>query len=58
METYLGYESNLEAYMWMNNVTLDDDLSLSLYIVFTTCYVIIISENQRLVRKEFLNNSS
>ena len=36
----------------MDNMTLDNDLGLNLYIISTTYYIVVISENQRLVKKE------
>ena len=51
---YLEYGSSLEAYLWIDNMTLDDNLSLNLYIVPITCYVIIILDGQEEVRSEFL----
>ena len=39
----------------MDNMITEDNLSLSLYIVFTTYYIVVISNNQSLVRiGEFL----
>jgi len=35
-------------------MTLDDNYSLNLYIVLTTCCIAIILENEELVRREFL----
>ena len=35
-------------------MTSDDNFGLNLCVVPTTCYVVIILENQRLVKKEFL----
>ena len=42
----------------MCDVTSDDNLGLNLYIVPTTCHTVIISENQGLVRWEFLYDFS
>jgi len=66
METYLenrcgdpwawmsiwGCESSLEAFLWIDDLTLDDNLGLNLYVVPTTCHVVVISENWGLVRRE------
>jgi len=54
LDEYLRYGSSLEAYLWISNVTLDDDLGLNLYIVPTTCYTVIISESQGFSEKGFL----
>ena len=54
LDEYLRYESSLEAYPWISNVTLDDDLGLNLYIVLTTCYIVIILGSQESSEKRFL----
>ena len=54
MGKYLEYRSSLEVYLWIGNMTLDDNLSLNLCIVPITCYVIIILDGQEEVRSEFL----
>jgi len=51
---YLGCRLSLEAYLWIGNMILGDDLGLNLYVVSTVCYVVIISDNQREVRRGFL----
>ena len=40
----------------MSNITSDNNLDLNLCIIFTTYYIVIISENQKLARREFLDN--
>ena len=40
----------------MDNIILEDNLSLNLYVVLTTCYVVIILEDQSSVRKGLLAN--
>ena len=54
LDEYLRYGSSLEAYPWISNVTLDDDLGLNLYIVLTTCYIVIILGSQESSEKRFL----
>jgi len=41
----------------MYNVILENNLGLNLYVMPIICYVIIISKNQGLVRREFLSSS-
>jgi len=55
---YLRCESSLEAYSWMDNIILEDNLGLNLCIVSTTCCIIIISEDQGLVRRGLLADLS
>ena len=52
MGKYLEYRSSLEVYLWIGNMTLDDNLSLNLCIVPITCYVIL--DGQKKVRSELL----
>ena len=52
MGKYLEYRSSLEVYLWIGNMTLDDNLSLNLCIVPITCYVIL--DGQKEVRSKFL----
>ena len=54
LNKYLECGSNLEAYLWINNVILKDNLNLNLCVIFITCYIVIILENQNLTRKGFL----
>jgi len=54
LSKYLEYGSSLEAYLWIGNMTLDDNLSLNLCIVPITCYVVIISDGQEEVKSKFL----
>ena len=54
---YLDYRSSLEAYLWISNMNLEDNLGLNLYTVLTTCYIVIILDNQNRVRREFSNLS-
>ena len=42
----------------MSNITSDNNLDLNLCIIFTTYYIVIISENQKLARREFLDDFS
>ena len=56
LSKYLGYRSSLKAYLEMGNLTSDDNLDLNLCIISTTYCIIIISENQKLVRKGSLTN--
>ena len=51
LDKYLDFGSNLKAYLQVSNITLDNDLGLNLYIIPTTYYMVVISENQELVRK-------
>ena len=46
LDKYLGCRSNLEAYPWISDLTSDNNLGLNLYIVFTTCYIVIILGSQ------------
>ena len=48
-----GCESSLEASLSMDNLTLDDNLGLNLCVVPTACHIIVISEDQGLVRREY-----
>ena len=54
LSKYLEYRSSLEAFLWISNMILDDDLSLNLYVIPTTCYIVIILNRQREIRSEFL----
>jgi len=51
LDKHLDCRSSLKAYLEMNNITLNDSLSLNLYIMSTACHIVIISENQKLVRR-------
>ena len=44
LDKYLGYKLSLEAYSWIGDVILKDDLGLNLYIVSIICYIVIISD--------------
>ena len=48
----------MKAYLWIDNIILEDNLVLNLYIMFTTCYIIVILEDQKLARRRFLVNLS
>jgi len=43
---YLGCKSNLEAYPWIGNIILDDDLNLNLYVIPTICCMVMISDDK------------
>ena len=57
LNKYLKYELSLKANLWMYNIILENNLGLNLYVMPITCYVIIISKNQGLIRREFLSSS-
>ena len=40
----------------MNNVISEDNHSLNLHVMSTTCHMVIILEDEGLIRKEFLVN--
>jgi len=42
LDKYLDCRSSLEAYLWMDNLTLDDDFGLNLYVISTTYHIIVI----------------
>ena len=48
---HLGCRSSLEAYLEMNNMTLNNNLGLNLYVVSTAYHIVIISDNQKLTRR-------
>jgi len=52
LDKYLDCRSNLEAYLWMNNVISDNNLDLNLYIVLTIYYVVVIPEVEVLKRSK------
>ena len=52
---YLGYGSSIKAYLWIDDVTLEDDLSLNLYIMPTIYHIVIILDGQEGVIREFLS---
>jgi len=43
---YLDCKSNLEAYLWISNIILDDNLSLDLDIVPLIYYIVIILDDK------------
>ena len=43
-----------KLYLQMDNITLDDNLDLNLYIVSNTCHMVITLNSQREVRSKFL----
>jgi len=51
LDKYLSCKSSLEAYLWISNMTLNNNLGLKLYVMLITYYMIIISGNQELVRR-------
>jgi len=51
LDEYLDYRSSLEAYPWMDNLTLDDDFGLNLYVIPTTYYIIVILGDWDLVKR-------
>jgi len=42
LDKYLGYKSSLKAYLWIDNMISNNDLGLNLYVVLTTCFMVII----------------
>ena len=42
----MGFRSSLEAYSQIDNVILDDNLSLNLYIVPTICCIVVILNDE------------
>ena len=42
LNKYPGYGSSLEVYLWISNMTSNDNLGLNLYIVPNTCHIVII----------------
>ena len=55
LNKYLSYKSSLEAYSWIGNISLDNNLSLNLYIVLIICYIIIFGLDDK-VSERLANN--
>ena len=54
LDKYLDCESSLEAYSWIGDMTLDNNLHLNWYVMSTICYVVVILDCQEKVIREFL----
>jgi len=49
----LGCESSLEAYLWICNMTLEDNLGHNLCSMLTTCHMIVILDGQKEVGRMY-----
>jgi len=45
LDKYLRCRSRLEAYIYIDDMMIKDNLGLNLYVVFATCFVVVILEN-------------
>ena len=54
LDKYSGYRLSLEAYLQINNIILDNNLSLNLCVISTICYIIVILDKKKEVGKRFL----
>ena len=54
LDKYSGCRLSLETYLQIDNVILDNNLSLNLYIIFTICYIVVILDEKGEVEKRFL----
>jgi len=45
VDKYLGCGSSLKAYLWIGNIALEDNFDLNLYVMLTTCYIVVILDD-------------
>ena len=55
---YLRCRLSLGAYLFIDDMISKDDLGLNLYIVLTTYHIVMVLENQNLVRRKLLADLS
>ena len=55
VDKYLGCKSSLKAYLQIGNIALEDNLGLNLYIMLTTCYMVVILDGQKKMRRIYSN---
>ena len=51
---YLRYGLSLGAYLWIDNIILEDNLGLELFVVPTTCHMVIISQDLEFSKKRII----
>jgi len=46
LDKYLEYRLSLETYLEISDIILEDNLGLNLYVVLTTCYIVMILDSK------------
>ena len=46
LDKYLEYRLSLETYLEISDIILEDNLDLNLYVVLTTCYIVMILDSK------------
>ena len=55
VDKYLGCGSSLKAYLQIGNIALEDNFDLNLYVMLTTCYIVVILDDQKGMRRMYSN---